>query len=624
MSILTSLESQITGAVEKLSESVVSIDSVRVTRDFAYGVVPIEGKGSGLIIDSKGYVITNNHVIDGAAKVQIHLKDGRSFVGEVVGSDPSTDIAVVHVEAENLPAATLGDSEGLKVGQLALAIGNTLGLQGGPTVSLGVVSALGRPLPGADFIFEGLIQTDTAINPGNSGGPLADISGNVIGMNTAMIPYAQGVGFAIPVNTIKWVMQQIREKGRVVRPWLGIYGTTLSEALARRYDLPADSGVLVVEVDARGPAYRSGLRVGDVIIGIGSHTIIQLAYFGSFIVLMFYGQRIQISMMLVGVKRNLGKLERLRKAAHDSVLSSALRFKGDRKAVESRIDRLTGSFAIQPVSMDPSGIVGKLEHILDTYDDNLRTEVKAIATSATEAEVNTLSNQLEISIGADQMYRVVRHFYLLARKQGGILALYQLQMAMPQIMEEAEAYSSAIDAFAKGNPIGDGIGPLIASKMAEGAQSRDIEQDTIMYETGLDGRTLLLVRAKGPGGSVGKPGIAVEKLIEQNFPSLVVPVDAALKFEGEPSGEVAEGVGAAIGGPGVDRYHIEQSASKRHIPMIAIVVKMSNKEAISAMTQQVRLAVDEAIRRVKNTIQASSKSGDTVIVAGIGNTMGIP
>jgi hypothetical protein len=268
--------------------------------------------------------------------------------------------------------------------------------------------------------------------------------------------------------------------------------------------------------------------------------------------------------------------------------------------------------------------VGKLEHILDTYDDNLRTEVKSIATGATDAEVNTLSNQMEISIGADQMYRVVRHFYLLARKQGGILALYQLQMAMPQIMEEAEAYSSAIDAFAKGNPIGDGIGPLIASKMAEGAQPREIEQDTIVYETGLDGRNLLLVRAKGPGGSVGKPGLAVEKLIEQNSPSLVVTVDAALKFEGEPSGEVAEGVGAAIGGPGVDRYHIEQSASKRHIPMIAIVVKMSNKEAISAMTQQVRLAVDEAIRRVKNTIQASSKSGDTVIVAGIGNTMGIP
>ena len=276
MATLTSFENQITQAVERLSESVVSIDSVRVARNFAYGMVPIEGKGSGLIIDSKGYVVTNNHVIDGAARVQVHLKDGRSLVGEVVGTDPSTDIAIIHVDASNLPAANLGDSESLKVGQIALAIGNTLGLEGAPTVSMGVVSALRRPLPGADFIFEGLIQTDTAINPGNSGGPLADINGNVIGMNTAMIPYAQGVGFAIPVNTIKWVMQQILEKGHVIRPWLGIYGTSLNEALSRRYNLPAEEGVLVVEVDPRGPAYESGLRVGDVLIGIGSQDIKQM------------------------------------------------------------------------------------------------------------------------------------------------------------------------------------------------------------------------------------------------------------------------------------------------------------------------------------------------------------
>ena len=353
-------------------------------------------------------------------------------------------------------------------------------------------------------------------------------------------------------------------------------------------------------------------------------SLIQLGYFGTFFILMFYGQRIQVSMMLIGVKKNLGKLDRLRTSAHASVLKSALRFKGDQKMVEGRIQRLEGSFAIQPVNMDPSGIVGKLEHVLDTYDDNLRAEVKAIATGATDAEVNTLSNQMEISIGLDQMYRVVRHFYLLARKQGGIIALYQLQMAMPQIMEEAEAYNSAIDAFAKGEPIGDGVGPLIASKMAENAQPTEIEQDTLVYETGIDGRNALIVRAKGPGGSVGKPGIAVEKLIETKNPSLVVTVDAALKFEGENSGEVAEGVGAAIGGPGVDRYHIEQSATKHNIPMIAVVVKMSNKEAISQMTQQVRLAVDEAIKRVKNTIEARSKFGDTIIVAGIGNTMGIP
>ena len=273
---LSALENQVTEAVERLSESVVSIDSVRVTRDFRYGLVPIEGKGSGLIIDRKGYVITNNHVIDGATRVQVHLKDGRTFFGEVVGLDSSTDIAVIKVDADNLPAASLGDSEKLKVGQIALAIGNTLGLQGGPTVSMGVVSALGRPLPGTDFIFEGLIQADTAINPGNSGGPLADIGGNVIGMNTAMIPFAQGVGFAIPVNTMKWVVQQILEKGRVIRPWLGISGANMNQAIARRYDLPADSGVLVVEVDSRGPAYEAGMRVGDVIIQIGSHPVKQM------------------------------------------------------------------------------------------------------------------------------------------------------------------------------------------------------------------------------------------------------------------------------------------------------------------------------------------------------------
>ena len=274
--ILSALENQITEAVERLTESVVSIDSVRVTRDFRYGLVPIEGKGSGLIIDRNGYVITNNHVIDGATRVQVHLKDGRTLLGEVVGSDASTDIAVIKVDAADLPAASLGDSEKLKVGQIALAIGNTLGLQGGPTVSMGVVSALGRPLPGTDFIFEGLIQTDTAINPGNSGGPLADIGGNMIGMNTAMIPFAQGVGFAIPVNTIKWVVQQILEKGRVVRPWLGISGANMNQAIARRYDLPADSGVLVVEVDTRGPAYDAGMRVGDVIIQVGSHAVKQM------------------------------------------------------------------------------------------------------------------------------------------------------------------------------------------------------------------------------------------------------------------------------------------------------------------------------------------------------------
>lgn len=303
MSTLSAFENQITGAVEKLSESVVSIDSVRVARDLGYGFIPIEGKGSGVIIDAKGYVVTNNHVIDNAARVQIHLKDGHSYVGEVVGADPSTDIAIIKVETENFPAASLGDSEKLKVGQIVLAMGNSLGLQGGPTVSMGVISALGRPLPGADFIFEGLIQTDTAINPGNSGGPLADLNGNVIGINTAMIPYAQGVGFAIPVNTVKWAANQLFEKGRVVRPWLGIVGTSLNKALARRYDLPAESGVLVVEVDPQGPASDAGLRTGDVVVQIGSYKIAEMKDVLSSLSKLRINDEVEVSVLRMGSRR---------------------------------------------------------------------------------------------------------------------------------------------------------------------------------------------------------------------------------------------------------------------------------------------------------------------------------
>jgi S1-C subfamily serine protease len=272
---LPGLEQQITEAVERLSESVVSIDSTRLARNM-YGVVPIEGGGSGFILDARGLIVTNNHVIDNAAQVQVHLKDGRTFVGEVVASDPATDVAVIRVEAQNLPAAELADSEKLKVGQIVLAIGNTLRLPGGHTVSMGVISALGRPLPGADFIFEGLIQTDAAINPGNSGGPLADLNGRVLGINTAMIPFAQGVGFALPINTVKAVVDQILERGRVIRPWLGISGTNLNPGIVRRYDLPTETGVLVVETVARSPADEAGLRAGDILIQIGPHEIGQM------------------------------------------------------------------------------------------------------------------------------------------------------------------------------------------------------------------------------------------------------------------------------------------------------------------------------------------------------------
>jgi serine protease Do len=262
----STIEDQVTSAVSKLEESVVSIGSVKLHRDNRFGIVPLEGQGTGVIVDERGYIATNNHVVDDSARVQVTLKDGRTFVGEVVGADRSTDVALIKVDADHLPAASLGDSEHLKVGQFVLAIGNALGLPGAPTVSLGVISALGRPLPGSSHILEGLIQTDASINPGNSGGPLVDLNGNVIGLNTAMIAFAQGVGFAIPVHTVKDVVDQILKNGRVIRPWLGVSGLDMSPAMARRYSLPVESGVLLAEIAEGSPAYEAGLRVGDILV----------------------------------------------------------------------------------------------------------------------------------------------------------------------------------------------------------------------------------------------------------------------------------------------------------------------------------------------------------------------
>src|SRR2546422_7309417 len=209
-------------------------------------------------------------------------------------------------------------------------------------------------------------------------------------------------------------------------------------------------------------------------------SVLNLVYFASFFILFLYGQRLQSTLMLVNVRRSLNKLDRFRANARLRLLSSMQRYNTNRADVETRMDRVTSSFAITPVSMDPSGIIGKLEHVLDTYDDLLKTEVQRVAPNANEAEINTLSNQLEVSIGLDTMFRVVRHYYLLAKKQGGILALAQLQMALPTIMEEAEAYSAAIDAFAQGKPVGDGVGPLVASKLSAGTETREPVKDTIV------------------------------------------------------------------------------------------------------------------------------------------------
>jgi serine protease Do len=267
---LTDFESRITAAIDAVGPAVASVESLRLSRRGRWGgPFGAQAEATAVVIDPAGILVTNQHVVEGAARLRVTLPDGRELDGDVVGGDAVTDLAVVKVDATGLASARLGRSEDLRVGQIVLAIGNALGLPGGPTVSTGVVSALGRPLPGSDFVFEGLIQTDAAINPGNSGGPLVDLSGAVVGVNTAMIPFAQGVGFAIPIHAVARIADELRTKGRVVRPWMGVTIAELRPDVAHRYGLEPNSGLLIGEVLPRSPAHKAGLKAGDVVTRVG-------------------------------------------------------------------------------------------------------------------------------------------------------------------------------------------------------------------------------------------------------------------------------------------------------------------------------------------------------------------
>jgi S1-C subfamily serine protease len=264
-------EDKIVEAVSKVSRSVVNISTVQLVRDHFFNLYPVSGTGSGVAVDNSGHIVTNHHVVAGSREVVVTTYAGSRYEGWVVGVDPATDIAVVKAKAEDIQPAGLGDSDALKVGQLAIAIGNPFGflLRGGPTVTIGVVSALNRYIRLEDGrVYENLIQTDAAINPGNSGGPLTDTSGRVIGINTAMISQAQGIGFAVPVNTVKTILEDLIRFGRVVRPWLGIVGMDVTKEVSRYYGLGVDEGVLVVRVVPEGPAAEADIEEGDVIVSV--------------------------------------------------------------------------------------------------------------------------------------------------------------------------------------------------------------------------------------------------------------------------------------------------------------------------------------------------------------------
>jgi hypothetical protein len=353
--------------------------------------------------------------------------------------------------------------------------------------------------------------------------------------------------------------------------------------------------------------------------------IISLLTYVFFIVFIFYGQRIQMYVMIREVENSLHKLKFIRDEGKKASIEVIKEIGKPTTDITDRVDRYLEYFTISPQGMDPSGIVYKLDHILDVRDQRLKDEVKLMAPACDEVQLYNLENTLEAAMALNFIYKVVRHYYIQGKKTLSLYVIMQLQMILPMVMKEAEAYSSALKAFAYGQPIGDGAGPLVASKLMYGYETRKVPKDCVMATVPIEGRIGLVLKAEGPGGNVGKPGDAVEAVIEENEGkiAMLIMIDAGLKLEGEMVGEVAEGIGAAIGGPGVDQFKIEDKLTKYHIPNYAVVIKEDIGDAVSPMRKEINDAADKVIERVKAVIKERTKEGDKVIIVGVGNSIGV-
>jgi len=339
---------------------------------------------------------------------------------------------------------------------------------------------------------------------------------------------------------------------------------------------------------------------------------------------MFFGNTIQTQRILLSLSGALNKVRDARDKSKKEVLDYLQKsgYKGDASV---HVDNLIEFFTIAPVSIDPAGLVKKIEHLLSVRDERVREEIKKLLPDKDAVTTSVTENLLDTSASLNYYYKVLRHFYLVGKKTSNMYLLMQLQMILPEVLREIDALMSSIEPIKNAQPIGDGVGAMVAAKLMLNSEKKPIARDTVFAEVKYKNRNLYVMKAEGPAGNVGAVGNAVERLIN-NYglkPSLIVMIDAALKLEGEPTGEIAEGVGAAIGGIGVDKFKIEEVSSKADIPLYALIIKESIGEAVSAMTKDVIDAAAKVQARLDSLLEDRTKEEDTIIVVGVGNTFGV-
>jgi hypothetical protein len=354
-------------------------------------------------------------------------------------------------------------------------------------------------------------------------------------------------------------------------------------------------------------------------------SIITVVWIGFFAVTFLYQTRIQSYLALSEISRGLNKLRVMKDKSRKDAIDYLVNVGKATSDPTQRVDQFLDYVTIMPVDIDPSGLVGKIDHVVTTNNDRVRAEVGALLSQGNPATVSISENLLEVATALNQIHKIVRHFYLLGKKTNSYFTLVQLQMLMPMIIQEADALLNATDSFKMGQPVGDGIGPVVVSRLMAGKDKRAIAKDTVMAVTEYKGRTLYVIKADGPMAYVGQPGVAMQKIVGEMGvkPSAIIMIDAALKLEGEKTGELAEGVGAAIGGIGVEKFQIEEAATKAKVPLYAILVKQSLVEAITVMRKEIAEAAEKVQQVLNRVIEEKTKEGDDVVVAGIGNTLGV-
>jgi len=355
-----------------------------------------------------------------------------------------------------------------------------------------------------------------------------------------------------------------------------------------------------------------------------TNPIMMLIWILPIFLFIFYGQRIQLLVTSNELNKAIKKLDGFRSESRSELINYVKNSLNPKNDPTKKIDQFLDYFTIMPVDMDPNGIVDKVRHTVRSREDYTREHVKLLSPEISDYELTKVQTLLEIASSLQMIYKIVNHMFLTAKKQNNYPLILPLQMILPFIMEQAEAMRDAISAFKLGQPVGDGIGPMVVGKIMLNNPKESIAFQTSLGKISFEDRKLFLLKAEGPGSTVGRPADALENLISENKLDAIIMVDAALKLEGENSASVARGFGAAIGGIGTERFQIEDIATSNQIPIFSIVIKQSVKEAITLMTKDIANTADNVRSQLYEMIRENTKPGQSLVIIGVGNTVGIP